>query len=360
MALAGIVAAAIPAGWIALRYDPPSGEEQKGHWIIVKAPEDGLAAWWSDEELAKIVANDPDYVKHLETGWSPEDHPVADAADAELLAAELAQYWDGDVPQANFWAHGALTRRGETLRAFRWEQDGPAQRSDLEQDGLRPSIAAAALDPDPVDHRYDNSSDIVTHGDRWGSHLQAGTLDHVYTAERNKAQRRHHPNPPPASEVAQKARETVEACREASLQAEMGVFENYVRAWGGLSPNSVSFEMPDNCVTDPGPLAAMTPPQQPRPPVTTRPPTTTRPPVTTPAAYNDPATCDDPTRPPTTTRLRPRPPPHRSGRSLPLRRQAIHLLPVPLDLNCSAAATPILTPSPPTPTPEAVRTRAIR
>ena len=99
---------------------------------------------------------------------------------------------------------------------------------------MRPSIPAAALDPDPVDQRYDNRSDIVTYGDRWGSHLRAGTLDHVYTAERNKAQRRHHPNPPPAGEVAEKARETVEACRAASLEAEMGVFENYVRAWGGL------------------------------------------------------------------------------------------------------------------------------
>ena len=149
MALAVAAIAAIPAGWIALRYDPPSGEEQKGHWIIVKAPEDGLSAWWSDSELAKIVANDPDYVKHLETGWSPEDHPVADAAEAKLLAAELAQYWDGDVPQANFWAHGALTRRGSTLRAFRWEQDGLTQRGALERSGARPEIPAAAVDPDP-------------------------------------------------------------------------------------------------------------------------------------------------------------------------------------------------------------------
>ena len=203
MALAGITAAAIPAGWIALKHVPAQGEV-KAYWVLVKEPAKGLAAWWSDEELAKIMANDPDYVKHLETGWSPEDHPVADAAEAKLLAAELAQYWDGDVPQANFWAHGALTRRGSTLRAFRWEQDGLTQRNELERTGERPEIPAAAVDPDPVDQRYDNSSDIVTHGDRWGSHLRAGTLDHVYTAERNKAQRRHHPNPPPASEVAQK------------------------------------------------------------------------------------------------------------------------------------------------------------
>ena len=79
MALAGIVAAAIPAGWIALKHVPAEGEES-GYWILVKEPADGLSAWWSDEELAKIVANDPDYVKHLETDWSPEDHPGSHAA----------------------------------------------------------------------------------------------------------------------------------------------------------------------------------------------------------------------------------------------------------------------------------------
>ena len=166
MALAGITAAAIPAGWIALKHVPAQGEES-GYWILVKEPADGLSAWWSDEELAKIIAGDEDYVQHLETDWSPEDHPVADAVEAELLTEELAQYWDGDVPQANFWAHGALTRRGSTLRAFRWEQDGLTQRGALERSGERPEIPAAAVDPDPVDQRYDNSEDIVTHGDRW-------------------------------------------------------------------------------------------------------------------------------------------------------------------------------------------------
>ena len=42
MVLAGITAAAVPAGWIALRYEAPGADEQKGHWIIVKAPADGL------------------------------------------------------------------------------------------------------------------------------------------------------------------------------------------------------------------------------------------------------------------------------------------------------------------------------
>ena len=181
------------------------------------------------------MANDPDYVKRLETEWNPEAHPVADAAEAKLLAAELAQYWGGDVPQANFWAHGAMVRGGSTLEAYRWTQDGLTQRTTLEQSPeSRPGIPVAALDPDPVDQRYDNRSDIVTYGDRWGSHLRSGTLDHVYTSERNKAQRRHHPSPPPAGEVTQKTKETVEACRQASLDAEMGVFENYVRSWGGL------------------------------------------------------------------------------------------------------------------------------
>ena len=73
--LAGIAAAAVPAGWIALRYAPPSGADEKGHWIIVKEPAAGLSAWWSDAELAKIVANDPDYVKRLETAWEPRGSP---------------------------------------------------------------------------------------------------------------------------------------------------------------------------------------------------------------------------------------------------------------------------------------------
>ena len=66
------------------------------------------------------------------------------------------------------------------MEAYRWTQDGLTQRTTLEQSGERPEIPAAALDPDPVDQRYDNRSDIVTYGDRWGSHLQTGTLDHVY------------------------------------------------------------------------------------------------------------------------------------------------------------------------------------
>ena len=119
MALAVAAIAAIPAGWIALKHVPAQGEES-GYWILVKEPEDGLSAWWSDAELAKIVANDPDYVKRLETEWDPEAHPIATPNEASNLAAELADYWGGDLPQANFWAHGALTRRGSTLRAFRW------------------------------------------------------------------------------------------------------------------------------------------------------------------------------------------------------------------------------------------------
>ena len=271
MALAGITAAAVPEGWIALRYEAPGAEDQKGHWIIVKAPEDGLAAWWSDAELAKIAANDPDYVTRLETDWTPTNHPVAEEDEAERLAVELARYWSGDLPQANFWAHGALTRRGDTLSAFRWEQDGLTQRTDLEDAGDRPKTAAAPIDPDPVDQRYDNDTDLVSYGDRWGSHLTGDTLDHVYTAERNKAQRRHHPNSPPADEVEEKTRETVEACREASLTAELGVFENYVRGWGGLRAKNVDFGLPANCVSDPGPLALAPPPPSPPPGLLRRP-----------------------------------------------------------------------------------------
>ncbi|MDE0389693.1 MAG: hypothetical protein OXI75_13415, partial [Rhodospirillales bacterium] len=253
LTLIGLAAAAIPSGWIALRYEPPAAGEQKGHWILVKAPEDGLAAWWSDAEIAKIVANDPAYVKRLETDWTPVDHPVADPDEASRLSVALAQYWGGDVPQANYWAHGAMTRRGATLRAYRWEQDGAAQRSGLEQAGDRPVIPAAAFDPDPVDQRYDNQTDVVTYGDRWGDHLLGRTLDHVYQAELNKAKRRHHPNPPPAAEIQAASKATVQACREESLKVEMGVFENYVRGWGGLTGKNVSFGLPANCVADPGP-----------------------------------------------------------------------------------------------------------
>ena len=127
IALAGITAAAIPAGWIALKHVPAQGEES-GYWILVKEPEDGLSAWWSDEELAKIIAGDEEYVQHLETDWSPDDHEVADSTEAAELAEELAEYWGGDLPQANYWAHGALTRRGDTPQAFHWEQEGLAQR----------------------------------------------------------------------------------------------------------------------------------------------------------------------------------------------------------------------------------------
>ena len=260
LALSAVSIAAVPAGWIALRYSPPAGEDEKGHWILVKAPEDGLAAWWSDEELARIAAGDEDYVKQVETDWSPVDHPAADSDEAERLSEELARYWGGDIPQANYWAHGALTRRGATLRAFRWEQDGLTQRSDLEQAGQRPGIAAAAVDPSPVDARYLNGEDVVSYGDRWGDHLRSGTLDHVHRAERNRLTRQRPSNPPTMAEVEQAASWTVRACREASLKAEMGVFSNYVRAWGGLSAQNVSFGLPANCVVDPGPGTPSPPP----------------------------------------------------------------------------------------------------
>ena len=265
LTLAGIAAAAdIPAGWIALRYEAPAANSNKGHWIIVKAPADGLAAWWSDAELAKIAAKDPDYVKSLETDWTPVAHKAASSTEADKLAAELAKYWGGDLPQTNYWAHGAMTRRGKTLRAFRWEQDGLTQRSKLESAGKRPVLPVAAVDPNPVDQRFSNSADLVTYGDRWGSHLLTGTLDHVHTAETNKAKRRHNPNSPPAGEVTEKTKETVEDCRKASIRAEMGVFTNYVRGWGGLGAKSVSYTLPANCVANPGP-PAQTPPSNSNP-----------------------------------------------------------------------------------------------
>ena len=333
MALAGIAAAAIPAGWIALRHVPAEGEES-GYWILVREPEDGLAAWWSDEELARIIAGAEDYVQHLETGWSPEEHEVASSTEAKELAEELAKYWDGDLPQANYWAHGALTRRGDTLSAFRWEQDGLTQRTGLEGAGARPKTAVAPIDPDPVDQRYDNGSDIVTYGDRWGSHLRSGTLDHIYTSERNKAQRRHHPNPPTAAEVKQAASQTVRACREASLKSELGVFSNYVRAWGGLSAQNVSFGLPANCVVDPGPVTPspppvtvpplippapkpptkpVTPPAPPKPqpkPVTPPPPPKPKPPKPKPVAPSPPPKPKPPKpKPVTPPPLTPSPPP---------------------------------------------------
>ena len=217
---------ATPAGWIALKYVPAVGEE-KVYWVLVKEPAEGLASWWSDEELAKIIAGDEDFIQHLETDWTPEDHPVADAAEATSLAEELAAYWDGDLPQANFWGHGALTRRGDTPQAFRWEEDGLTQRAELENEGSRPKVAVAPIDPNPVDPRYDNSEDIVAYGDSWGSHLQTDTLTHINKAERDRLRQQHHPSSPLAGSVAEATRSKVEACREASLQAELGVFENY-------------------------------------------------------------------------------------------------------------------------------------
>ena len=257
LTLAGITAAAIPAGWIALKHVPAQDEEQQGYWVLVKEPAAGLDAWWSDDELAKIDAGDEEYVQHLETDWSPEDHPAADAAEAKELTEELARYWGGDLPQANYWAHGALTRRGETPNAYRWAEDGLTQRETLEDEAKRPSIPAAAIDPDPIDQRWSNSDDVVTFGERWGDHLRTTTLNHVYQAELNKAKRQHSPNPPPAGEVAEATRRTVQACREASLESEMGVFENYVRRWGGLDAKDVTFGLPENCVVDPGKLALL-------------------------------------------------------------------------------------------------------
>ena len=162
-------------------------------------------------------------------------HPAADPVEAKELAEELAEYWEGDLPQANFWAHGALTRRGEQPNAYRWTEDGLDQRTELENQGSRPSIAVAALDPDPIDQRWSNSDDVVTYGDRWGSHLQTGTLTHINKAEGNRLKRQYQPNSPPAGKIEEATRDTVEDCRKASLQAELDVFENYVRAWGGIA-----------------------------------------------------------------------------------------------------------------------------
>ena len=239
MALAGITAAAIPAGWIALKHVPAQGEES-GYWVLVKEPEDGLSAWWSDAELAKIVASDEEYVQHLETDWSPDSQPVATSAEAKDLAEELAEYWDGNLPHANFWAHGALTRRGSTPQAFRWEQDGLTQRTELEDAGFRPKTAVSPIDPESVDSRWNNGIDIVEAGDGWGSHLLTPTLDHVNRSERQRLQTEHHPNSPPSSEVERATKATIDGCRAAGLEAEKSIFENYVRAWGGLDAEDVS------------------------------------------------------------------------------------------------------------------------
>ena len=289
MALA-VISGAIPAGWIALRHVPAQGEES-GYWILVKEPEDGLAAWWSDEELVKIIAGDEDYVQRLETGWSPADHEVADATEAKELAAELAEYWGGDLPQANYWAHGALTRRGDTPQAFQWEQEGLAQRTELEDTGIRPKTAVAPIDPDSVDSRWDNSVDIVEAGDRWGSHLLTPTLDHVNRSERLRLESEHHPNNPPSGSVDQATKETVAGCRSASLAAEKSIFENYVRAWGGLAAQDVTYDLPENCV-----LAMAT--QPPPPPITPPPPPVTPPPPPPPVKPPPPDPVTDPPPPP--------------------------------------------------------------
>ncbi len=295
MALAGITAAAIPAGWIALRHIPAEGDES-GYWILVREPEEGLAAWWSDEELAKIIAGDEDYVQRLETDWSPVDHEVADATEAKELAEELAEYWGGDLPQANYWAHGALTRRGDLPQAFRWERDGLTQRTELENAGSRPKTAVAPIDPDSVDSRWDNSVDIVEAGDRWGSHLLTPTLDHVNRSERLRLESEHHPNNPPFGEVERATKETVAVCRSASLAAEKSIFENYVRTWGGLDAQDVTYDLPENCV-----LAMATPP----PPVTPPPP----PPVTPPPPPVTPPPPDPVTEPPPSDPVTDPPPP---------------------------------------------------
>ena len=290
MALAVVTAAAIPAGWIALRHVPAQGGES-GYWILVKEPADGLAAWWSDKELARIIAGDEDYVQHLETDWSPDEHEIPSSTEATELAEELAEYWDGDLPQANYWAHGALTRRGSTPQAFRWEQNGLTQRTELENAGKRPKTAVAPIDPENVDARWDNALDIVEAGDGWGSHLLTATLDHVNRAERNKARRRHHPNSPPSGEVEQATKATVSGCRAAGLDAEQAVFENYVRGWGGLASKSVTFGLPANCVTNPGPpaLAPVTPAPKPAPTPTPTPTPTPNPVTPTPTPTPTPA-----------------------------------------------------------------------
>ena len=298
MALAGIAAAAIPAGWIALRHVAAEGEES-GYWILVREPEDGLAAWWSDEELAKIIAGDEDYLQRLETGWSPKDHEVADATEAKELAEELAEYWGGDLPQANYWAHGALTRRGDMPQAFRWELDGLTQRTELENAGSRPKTAVAPIDPDSVDSRWDNSVDIVEAGDRWGSHLLTPTLDHVNRSERLRLESEHHPNSPPSGSVDQATKETVAGCRSASLAAEKSIFENYVRAWGGLAAQNVEYDLPENCVL------AMAPPSSPAPVTPPPPPVTPPPPPPPPVTPPPPDPVADPPPPP----VKPPPPP---------------------------------------------------
>ena len=335
IALAVVTATAVPAGWIALRFEPPSGEEQKGHWIIVKEPAAGLAAWWSDAELARIVANDPDYVKRIETEWNPEAHPIADAAEAQRLAVELAQYWNGDVPQANFWAHGALTRRGDTPRAFRWAEDGLTQRTELEDAGMRPRTAVSPIDPDPVDARWDNALDIVEAGDRWGSHLLTPTLDHVNRAERQKLQVEHHPNSPPSGEIDRATKATVSGCRMAGLEAEKSVFENYVRAWGGLGAQDVSYDLPENCVLAMAPQPPVTPPSPPQPPVT--PPLPPQPPVTPPSPPQPPVTPPQPPQRPVT------PPPPLQPPPQP---------PQPPVTPPSPPQRPVTPPSPPQPPPQ--------
>ena len=296
MALAVVAAAAIPSGWIALRHVPAQGEES-GYWILVKEPADGLAAWWSDEELAKIIAGGEDYVQHLETDWNPDEHPVATTAEATALAEELSRYWDGDLPQANYWAHGALTRRGDTPQAFRWAEVGLTQRTELEESGFRPKTAVSPIDPVSIDIRWDNALDIVESGDGWGSHLLTPTLDHINRAERLRLETEHYPNSPTPRQINRATKATVSDCRSAGLEAEKSIFENYVRAWGGLDALDVTYDLPENCVL------AIAPPTTATPPATVTPPP--QPPVTPPTPPQRPITPLQSPQPPV---ARPQPP----------------------------------------------------
>ena len=156
------------------RPSPPAGSRFKlrprraeksrsGYWILrQRARRWTLAAWWSDEELAKIIAGERSRLcaSTLKPTGAPKitRSPMPPRPNSWLRS--WLHYWGGDVPQANFWAHGALTRRGSTLRAFRWEHDGLTQRSELEDAGLRPKIGRFPGSRSRIArfHRWDNGS----------------------------------------------------------------------------------------------------------------------------------------------------------------------------------------------------------
>ena len=207
----------------------------------------------------------------------PGNAPGATAAQIDAAADALAEWFVGHTPKLNYTLNEMTKTPGSgyvmNIRGAvaaspvveRWDAAADAERTTL-------ATALQIEDPAPADARYGNTAWVNPHGSEWNTRMATGTLDHIYTASRNRLATPAQPSPPPA-QVAQLTTGEVAACRAAALALYGEDIRSHIGRLSHQTAPRPANTLLANCVVDPGtPTLPVTAPPRPPPPPPPPPP----------------------------------------------------------------------------------------